>query len=114
MTIKTCERVVKGSAFMAFLFMLMSLLLVQARSQTTADILAKKQAETMLAQEQEFDTHWQSYRWAARGCPLPKDKKDSIVITDPAYCNMVPELKTDEKRKARELAKRVFGLAEPK
>lgn len=112
MTIQTIDRIVKSSVVMTLLLVLMSLAL--ARGQNAADILAKKQAETMLAQEQEFDNHWQKYRWAQGGCPMPKDKKVSVVITDASYCNMVPEIKIDEKRKARELAKRVFGLAEPK
>lgn len=115
MTIKTCERVVKGSALMAFLFILMSLLLVQARSQSISDMANKQKAEAMIAVEEEFETHWQQYRWAARGCPMPKGKDIIVRVQSTAeYCNAVPELKTDEKRKARELAKRVFGLAEPK
>lgn len=86
----------------------------EAQAQNLSNALARKQAEQLLADEQAFDTHWQTYRWAEHGCPMPKDKTASMVITDAAYCNKVPEVKTDEKRKARELAKKVFGLAEPK
>jgi len=73
-------------------------------------------SDSQFAYELKFDAYWYQYLAAKAGCPGPKDPK---AISEPIHkedCNLLPTLDTDAYRKARELAKKVFGLqdASPK
>lgn len=65
-------------------------------------------------QEIEFDQHWLRYLLAEHGCPLNQAVAPAVVAPVLASdCTGQGMILASEKARARELAKSVFGLAEP-
>jgi hypothetical protein len=64
------------------------------------------------ATEIQFDYHWERYLLAELGCPTLTGTTVVKGLTADD-CKEQPLLLADEKKKARELAKKVFGLVEP-
>lgn len=63
--------------------------------------------------EIQFDQHWTRYLLAEHGCPFVPLKGAVLQPIQISDCTNPPRILADEKARARELAKKVFGLVEP-
>jgi hypothetical protein len=86
--------------------LLVGLLLARVHGQEIQD------AQSLQSAEVEFDHHWGNYLMAEFGCPVATG---TLVVKslERSECREQPRLLADEKARARELAKTVFGLVEP-
>lgn len=69
------------------------------------------------AREIEMDRHWLNYLLSKHGCQLDGKFSGNVLVAPvtTADCTKGASLvRTDEFAKARELAKRVYGLEEPR
>ena len=89
------------------LFIVLALMLFQSAPQPEVTA-AQEQART----EMLFDMQWQRYLLPEFGCPLfiPDNKTDIARTLTKDDCTLPPQIKLDEKRKACELALKVFGI----
>lgn len=96
------------AALIAAMVLAAFMLVARGFSQTTVDIVA---AQEQLKLEVAFDKHWVSYLLAEAGCPVPPP--NVVLVLTRENCNKPTQLRLDERKAARELAKKVFGLDEP-
>lgn len=82
-----------------------------------APILASTQPAATSTQDRlelEYDRHWETYLLAKHGCPDPNHAANDAVAKPikKSDCTLPPRILGGEFEKAREIAKRMFGLKE--
>lgn len=109
---KLMHKMMRASVYMVIALVLAAFLLVaRGFSQTTGD---QNAAIAALKQEIEFDKHWSHYLTAELGCPPPPP--DAGVVTWSLMkedCHLPRQVLLQERKAAREIAMKMFGLVEP-